>query len=50
MAQEFVNIVGGVDADTILRMGQDEQLLLIEGGAPTRAKQVRYYEDRAFAR
>jgi type IV secretion system protein VirD4 len=38
MAQEFMNIVGGVDADTILKMGQDEQLLLIEGGTPTRAK------------
>jgi type IV secretion system protein VirD4 len=50
MAQDFVNLVGGVDADTILNMKAGEQLLLIEGGVPTRAKQVRYYEDRAFSR
>jgi type IV secretory pathway TraG/TraD family ATPase VirD4 len=30
--------------DEVMKMGADEQLLLIEGGTPTRFKQVRYYE------
>jgi type IV secretion system protein VirD4 len=48
MAQEFVTLVGGVDADTVLGMGAGEQLLLIEGGRPLRCRQTRYYEDAEF--
>jgi type IV secretion system protein VirD4 len=48
-AQDFANLVGG-SVDEVIRMGSDEQLLLIEGGAPTFARQVRYYSDEAFTR
>jgi type IV secretion system protein VirD4 len=47
MAQDFVNLVGGVSPDDILKMPKDEQVLLIEG-APMRCKQVRHYNDQAF--
>jgi type IV secretion system protein VirD4 len=48
MAQDFADLVGGVDADAILNLGPREQLLLIEGGKPVRCAQARYYEDAAF--
>ena len=32
MASDLAALVGGVDADTILNMAPDEQMLLIEGG------------------
>jgi type IV secretion system protein VirD4 len=47
MAQDFVNIVGGVSAEQIMGLGPDEQLLLIEGKL-MRAKQARYYNDKLF--
>jgi type IV secretion system protein VirD4 len=47
MAEEFVNLVGGVSPDDILKMPRDEQLLLIEGKL-LRCKQARYYSDRDF--
>jgi type IV secretion system protein VirD4 len=50
MAQDFVDVVGGISADEIMRLPPDEQLLLIEGGLPTRAKAVRYYKEPIFAR
>jgi type IV secretory pathway TraG/TraD family ATPase VirD4 len=47
MAQDFVNLVGGVSPDEIMKMPKDEQILLMEGD-PIRCKQVRYFNDRAF--
>ena len=46
-AQDFVELVGGIHAEDIIFMAKDEQLLLVEGGAPYVAKQVRYYNDFA---
>jgi type IV secretion system protein VirD4 len=48
MAQDIANIIGGVSAEEVLRMGKDEQLLLIESKL-LRCKQARYYSDKAFA-
>ncbi len=47
MAQEFVNIVGGISAEQVMGLAPDEQLLLIEGKL-MRAKQARYYNDQLF--
>ncbi len=47
MAQDLANIVGGISADEILRLPQDQQVLLMEGKA-VRCRQVRYYSDEAF--
>ena len=47
MAQDFVNLVGGISPDEIMKMPKDEQILLIEG-KPLRCKQVRHYSDRDF--
>jgi hypothetical protein len=49
MAQEFVNLVGGISVDEVIRLQPDEQILLREGGMPERAKAVRYYQDPLFA-
>jgi type IV secretion system protein VirD4 len=48
MAEEFVNLVGGVSPDEVLKMPRDEQVLLIEGKL-LRCKQARYYSDKEFA-
>jgi type IV secretory pathway TraG/TraD family ATPase VirD4 len=42
-------MVGGIDSDRIMAMAADEQLLLIEGGAPRRARKLRYFADPEFA-
>lgn len=47
MAQDFVNIVGGISAEQIMGMHPDEQILLIDGKC-TRCKQTRYYNDELF--
>jgi type IV secretion system protein VirD4 len=47
MAQDLVNIVGGVSAEKIMGMKADEQLLLIDGKT-TLCKQARYYSDELF--
>jgi hypothetical protein len=47
-AQEFASLVGGVDADTVMKLSPREQLVLIEGGEPVRCRQVRYFEDEEF--
>jgi type IV secretion system protein VirD4 len=47
MAQEFANLVGDVSADDIMKMRQDEQILLIEG-KPLKCRQARYYSDEHF--
>jgi len=47
MAQDIVNIVGGVSAEKIMGMRPDEQLLLIDGKT-TLCKQARYYSDELF--
>lgn len=47
MAQDFVNIVGGISAEQVMGMKPEEQLLLIEG-KHIRCKQARYYDDRMF--
>jgi type IV secretion system protein VirD4 len=48
MAQDFVNIVGGLTADQVLSMPKDEQILLIDGKC-TLCKQARYYSDELFS-
>lgn len=47
MAQEFANLVGGISAEEIMNMKNDEQILLVEGKL-IRCKQARYYSDKAF--
>ncbi len=47
MAQELVNILGGLAPETLLAMPHDQQILLIEG-KPLRCRQARYYDDKAF--
>ena len=47
MAQDLVNILGGITPEHILAMPQDQQILLIEGKA-TRCMQARYYNDELF--
>jgi type IV secretion system protein VirD4 len=49
MAQEITNLVGSLSPDEILKMPQDEQILLIEA-KPIRCKQVRYFNDKAFTK
>lgn len=48
MAEEFVSLVGGIDADSVMQLGSDEQLLLIDGGKPVRCDKTRYYADEEF--
>ena len=48
MAEDFAQLVGGVDADRIMAMKDGEQLLLIEGGSPRYARQVRYFREAMF--
>jgi type IV secretion system protein VirD4 len=47
MAQELANLLGGISPDEIMKMRQDEQILLIEG-KPIRCRQARYYSDELF--
>ncbi|MBN8925671.1 MAG: hypothetical protein BGO51_24390 [Rhodospirillales bacterium 69-11] len=44
-AAEAAALLGGLSAEQILAMGREEQLLMIEGGAPQRCRQIRYYSD-----
>jgi type IV secretion system protein VirD4 len=48
LAQELCALVGGVDADAMMRMAADEQMLLIDG-QQMRCRQVRFYQDAEFA-
>jgi type IV secretion system protein VirD4 len=47
MAQEFANLVGGVSADEVMKLRQNEQIVLIEGKT-VRCSQARYYNDEHF--
>lgn len=47
-AQEFVSLVGGIDADEIMAMGSHEQLVLMDG-TPQRLRRLRYFEEECFA-
>jgi type IV secretion system protein VirD4 len=47
MAQELAHLVGGVSGDEIMKLRQDEQILLVEGKT-IRCKQARYYSDQTF--
>jgi type IV secretion system protein VirD4 len=47
MAQDLVNVIGGISAEELLRMPGNEQVLLIESKL-RRCKQVRHYEDQMF--
>jgi type IV secretion system protein VirD4 len=47
MAQELVNVIGGISAEELLRMPSNEQVLLIESKLQ-RCRQVRHYEDHEF--
>jgi type IV secretion system protein VirD4 len=49
MAQDLANLFGGISAEEIMNLPQDEQILLVEGKT-TRCKQARYYNDEAFVR
>ena len=44
MASDFAALIGGVSADQILEMQNDEQLVMIDGNRPERMKRVRYFE------
>jgi type IV secretion system protein VirD4 len=47
MAQDIANLIGGISGEEILRLHNDEQVLLVEGKL-VRCKQARYYSDKAF--
>ena len=47
MAQDLVNVIGGMSAEELLRMPGNEQVLLIESKL-RRCQQIRHYEDRMF--
>lgn len=47
MAQDLINVLGGISAEELMRMRPDEQILLVEGKM-VRARQVRYYENQEF--
>ena len=49
LAGEFAALVGGVDADAVMKLGDGQQILLIEGGEPLVCRQTRYYNDPVFA-
>jgi type IV secretion system protein VirD4 len=44
MAQDFVNLFGGISVEDFMNMQDDDQILLVEGKT-MRAKQARYYKD-----
>jgi type IV secretion system protein VirD4 len=46
-AQEFASLVGGIDAEEIMAMGPDEQLLLMDGQLQ-RLRRLRYFEEDCF--
>ncbi len=48
MAQDFVNLVGGISAEQIMAMRPEEQLLLVEGGLPRVTRKVRYFQEPEF--
>jgi hypothetical protein len=48
MATELSALVGGVDAEAVMQMAPDEQMLLVDG-VQTTCKQVRHYADVAFS-
>jgi type IV secretion system protein VirD4 len=47
MAQDLVNVIGGISAEELLRMPGNEQVLLIESKL-RRCRQIRHYEDQMF--
>jgi type IV secretory pathway TraG/TraD family ATPase VirD4 len=46
-SQDLANLVGSISADEVMKLGRDEQILLIEGEV-VKCRQVRHYSDRAF--
>jgi type IV secretion system protein VirD4 len=47
-AQEFVALIGGIDADEMMAMGPDEQLVLMDGKTE-RLRRLRHFEEACFA-
>ena len=43
-ATDVANLLGGILPDTLMEMKPDEQMLLVNGGRPFVARQVRYYD------
>jgi len=48
-AGEFAALVGGVTADRVMAMGPNEQLVIVDGGAPQILDRFRYFEHPWFA-
>lgn len=49
MARDLAELIGGISADELLRLGANEQVLLIESKL-IRCRQVRHYDDELFRR
>lgn len=47
MAQDLANVIGGISAEELLRLGKNDQVLLMESKL-LRCRQVRHYEDKLF--
>jgi type IV secretion system protein VirD4 len=47
MAQDLANVIGGISAEELLRLGKNDQVLLMESQL-LRCSQVRHYEDKLF--
>jgi type IV secretion system protein VirD4 len=48
-AREFAELIGGVDAETVLDLAADEQIVLMESRRPQRMRRIRYFEDPIYA-
>lgn len=48
MAADFAGLVG-CDVEAVAALAKDEQLLLVDGGRPLKARRLRYYADKEFA-
>lgn len=48
-AAETAALVGGIMPETLLSMGAEEQMVMVEGSPPSLCRQVRYYSDQMFA-
>jgi len=49
MAQDFVNLIGGISSEELMKMPSDHQVLLVESRL-VRCRQTRYYDDKLFAK
>jgi hypothetical protein len=47
MAQDLANVIGGISAEELLRLGKNDQVLLMESKL-LRCRQLRHYEDKLF--